>query len=155
MRIKSKALFDWEVQNAAQDSNAPVIPPADGVYTRTRARKTPCQDSTAVLEVDEMPPLLPRYTDGDESDDEDDDEDDTPILAMKSVQQKSTRVIPPWLITLLGIPGLILFCTMQIANYMGTPNFHAHVDSTLYQSIGLAERKAYCQHWEDGKISRI
>ena len=41
---------------------------------------------------------------------------------------------------------------MQIANYMGSPNFHAHVDSTLYQSIGLVENgKAYSQRWQEAK----
>ena len=82
MQDQIQALFDLELQNAAHKIlTAPGDPAARTViHTRTCAQKTPCQDSTAVLEVDEMPALLPRYTDGNESDNKDDDENETPIL---------------------------------------------------------------------------
>ena len=67
----------------------------------------------------------------------------------------NATTLPNWLTTLLSIPGLILFCTFQLANYMGSPRFSAKVDPELFRSLGLAERNEYFDHWKHAKAKEF
>ena len=59
---------------------------------------------------------------------------------MKATQVPQPKLLLEWLTTLLGIPGILLFCALQIANYMGSSCFLDKVYPVLYHSIGFLER---------------
>ena len=107
------------------DMEAPLLPDLGGAVLDVDHDPTlmdPLHGPNA-LEIDNDPTLQPRSR----------------INGLFQLQREENP-LPHWLISLLLIPRLILFSTIQVVNYMRSPAFFAPVSPDIAMSLGLEER---------------
>ena len=112
------------------------------------------QTDGPILETDEDPIMTDEPEDKSNHENPILEVDEEPTMMAFHLKRDTSR-IPPWLLSLLLIPGLVLFSTVQIFKFMGSSHFLANVHESIVDSLGLDEREDYCERIKTWGVNDI